>query len=88
MPGSTQPTTVQIAITYRIRPLTRSRGDIHMARRSSTLGRAYPKIQILTVEDILAGRLPDLPGQESQIRRRNRISAQRAEQQHLPLVGG
>lgn len=50
-------------------------------------GHDYPKIQIMTVEDILADQLPHLPGQESQIRRRRRIAAQKFEQQRLPIGG-
>lgn len=54
---------------------------------SSPLGHDYPLIQILTVDDILADKLPDLPDQESQRRRRRRIATQRAEQQRLPEWG-
>lgn len=57
-----------------------SRAEVYQ----SPLGHSYPKVQILTVEDILRDRLPDLPAQESQKRRRQRIAAQRSEQQELP----
>lgn len=50
----------------------------------STLGRDYPKLQILTVEDVLNDRIPDLPEQEAQRRRLRRLAAQRNEQQQFP----
>lgn len=50
----------------------------------SALGHAFPKIQILTVGDLLADKLPDLPVQEGQLRRRRRIDALKAVQQPLP----
>jgi DNA modification methylase len=49
----------------------------------SPSGHEYPRIQILTVEDILADKLPDLPGMGIR-RRKRRIAAERAEQQRLP----
>jgi DNA modification methylase len=49
----------------------------------SPLGRDYPKIQILTVEEILNHRLPDLPSQDAYRRRQRRIAAQKVEQQRL-----
>ena len=45
------------------------------------------RIQILTVDDILADKPPDLPDQESQRRRKPRIAAQRVQQQRLPEWG-
>ncbi len=51
----------------------------------SPLGHDYPKIQLLTIADILNGQIPDLPDQESQRRRQRRMVAQRAEQQRLPV---
>lgn len=49
----------------------------------SPLGHSYPKIQILTVDGILADRIPNLPAQESQKRRQRRIAAQKTKQQRV-----
>jgi hypothetical protein len=47
-------------------------------------GHDHPRIQILTVEEILADKLPDLPGMGIR-RRKRRIAAEHAEQQRLPI---
>jgi site-specific DNA-methyltransferase (adenine-specific) len=51
----------------------------------SALGRDYPKIQIVTVADILANRMPAIPGEDWQRRPGRRIPAAAATQQ--PLLG-
>lgn len=49
----------------------------------SALGRDYPKIQIVTVADILANRMPAIPGEDWQRRPGRRISATAATQPEL-----
>lgn len=51
----------------------------------SALGRDFPKIQIVTIADILAQRMPAIPGEDWQRRPGRRIPAQAATQQ--PLIG-
>lgn len=49
--------------------------------------RHYPRIQILTIDDLLARRMPDLPPQVPLPRAGPRIRGQSAEQQSLPIRG-
>jgi DNA modification methylase len=75
-------TGVFLTLTAPTRPMLREAAKAGLYQ--SPLGQGYPRIQILTVEDILNDRLPNLPAQESQMRRQRRVSAQKVEQQRLP----
>lgn len=65
---------VRDRITPEMRRAAAAAGEYH-----SPNGHAYPKIQLLTVHDVLADKIPDLPGQESQQRRQERRAARRHE---------
>jgi DNA modification methylase len=54
---------------------------------SEWMGRDYARIQILTIEDLLSGRRPDLPPQVPTTRPGPRFSRNPAEQQRLPEWG-
>lgn len=53
---------------------------------STWTGRDYPCIQILSVEDLLARKVPDLPPRLALPRRGPRVAAERVEQQQLLTV--
>ena len=65
-----------LIVRDRLTPETR-RAAAAAGEYRSPNGHAYPKIQLMTVHDVLADKIPDLPGQESQLRRQERRAARR-----------